>query len=400
MSSINPLSSYTPLSSTIFSGVGTLCHEFMHSMGYPDLYRKDTSTGNPVGQWDIMATNSFFCNIPLPTSAMRFPAGWMLKPSPRTARTPYSRHPGQRKPAVPAENAVLRHGIFAVEYRKPGKQYLMSWTPKSTARAWSSTHQHGCPGNYRGDTDGIYVFRPGETALNAGQGDLTRSCYGGTNAPDSIGTTDLTKRSRTVRWSSDGTNSGIALDDIQIQPDGTLTFSASFADVSDRQLWQSVCDVPTSRNSRAMICVPAVTAAFIWLPPRTAHRAYRLDGDTLTPVSTAISGSVYNPKLAFAGNTPTCSTRMTSISCACADGTALSGNLLYRDRTGTVCRHDCIRRQAVSPIPPAHSPTLYRRRATTRQLTPCPPWAAPLRQMPATWRSPSPEKRSSSATGT
>ena len=31
---------------------------------------------------------------------------------------------------------------------------------------------------------------------------------------------------------------------------------------------------------------------------------YRLDGDTLTPVSTAISGSVYNPKLAFAGNTP------------------------------------------------------------------------------------------------
>mgnify|MGYP000840352329 FL=1 len=30
----------------------------------------------------------------------------------------------------------------------------------------------------------------------------------------------------------------------------------------------------------------------------------RLDGDTLTPVSTAISGSVYNPKLAFAGNTP------------------------------------------------------------------------------------------------
>lgn len=31
---------------------------------------------------------------------------------------------------------------------------------------------------------------------------------------------------------------------------------------------------------------------------------YRLDGETLTPVSTAISGSVYNPKLAFAGNTP------------------------------------------------------------------------------------------------
>ena len=65
VSSINLLSSYTLLSSTIFSGVGTLCHEFMHSMGYPDLYRKDTSTGNPVGQWDIMATNSIFLQYPL-----------------------------------------------------------------------------------------------------------------------------------------------------------------------------------------------------------------------------------------------------------------------------------------------------------------------------------------------
>ena len=34
-----------------------------------------------------------FCNIPSPTSAMQFPAGWMPKPSPRTARTPCSRHP-------------------------------------------------------------------------------------------------------------------------------------------------------------------------------------------------------------------------------------------------------------------------------------------------------------------
>ena len=49
VSSINLLSSYTLLSSTIFSGVGTLCHEFMHSMGYPDLYRKDRGTVGHYG---------------------------------------------------------------------------------------------------------------------------------------------------------------------------------------------------------------------------------------------------------------------------------------------------------------------------------------------------------------
>lgn len=56
-------------------------------------------------------------------------------------------------------------------------------------------------GNYRSDTDGIYVFRPDETTLNAGGGDLTRSCYGGKNAPDSIGSTDLESTFADGAWS-------------------------------------------------------------------------------------------------------------------------------------------------------------------------------------------------------
>lgn len=194
-----------------------------------------------------------------------------------------------------------------MEYRKPGKQYSDELDTKIYGEGMVVYRINtAVQGNYRGDTDGIYVFRPGETALNAGQGDLTRSCYGGTNAPDSIGTTDLTKTFQDgALVYSDGTNSGIALDDIQIQPDGTLTFSASFADVSDRQLWQSVCDVPTSQELQSYdMCTGSDGSVYLASASDSGTVLYRLDGDTLTPVSTAISGSVYNPKLAFAGNTP------------------------------------------------------------------------------------------------
>ena len=111
--SINLMSSYTLLSSTIFSGVGTLCHEFLHSIGYPDLYRKDSSSGNPVGQWDLMATNSIFLQYPLAYQRYAV-SGWLDAKTITTAGTytlqPASSH--HRRSALSAENAVFRRGIF------------------------------------------------------------------------------------------------------------------------------------------------------------------------------------------------------------------------------------------------------------------------------------------------
>ena len=42
-----------------YFGTSTFCHEMFHSLGAPDLYRYNTRTDiSPVGQWDLMATNS------------------------------------------------------------------------------------------------------------------------------------------------------------------------------------------------------------------------------------------------------------------------------------------------------------------------------------------------------
>lgn len=135
--SINLMSSYTLLSSTIFSGVGTLCHEFLHSIGYPDLYRKDSSSGNPVGQWDLMATNSIFLQYPLAYQRYAV-SGWLDAKTITTAGTytlqPASSSTGDRlyllKTPFQTRNFLRWNTVF------PESSTPKNWTARSTARAW------------------------------------------------------------------------------------------------------------------------------------------------------------------------------------------------------------------------------------------------------------------------
>ena len=52
------------MDSVVSSEQGVLIHEFMHSIGYPDLYRS-SGAATPVGRWDIMASVSTFVQYPL-----------------------------------------------------------------------------------------------------------------------------------------------------------------------------------------------------------------------------------------------------------------------------------------------------------------------------------------------
>lgn len=63
------------------AGIGTMCHEFSHCLGYPDYYDTDYSGGQGMDYWDIMAGGSYNGNGYLPagyTSYERWVAGWKI----------------------------------------------------------------------------------------------------------------------------------------------------------------------------------------------------------------------------------------------------------------------------------------------------------------------------------
>ena len=60
-------------------GIGTMCHEFSHCLGYPDFYDTDYSGGQGMGYWDLMDSGSYNDDGYQPagyTSYERWVAGW------------------------------------------------------------------------------------------------------------------------------------------------------------------------------------------------------------------------------------------------------------------------------------------------------------------------------------
>ena len=63
----------------VISGIGTMCHEFSHCLGYPDFYDTDYSGGQGMGYWDLMDSGSYNDDGYQPagyTSYERWVAGW------------------------------------------------------------------------------------------------------------------------------------------------------------------------------------------------------------------------------------------------------------------------------------------------------------------------------------
>lgn len=61
------------------AGIGTMCHEFSHCLGYPDYYDTDYSGGQGMGYWDLMDGGAYNGDSYQPagyTSYERWTAGW------------------------------------------------------------------------------------------------------------------------------------------------------------------------------------------------------------------------------------------------------------------------------------------------------------------------------------
>lgn len=303
---VNMQNSATLFGSSIMGGVGVLGHEFLHSVGYPDLYRNDDRSGVPVGLWDMMATNSIFVQYPL--AYMRYSVSGWLDAETITQDGTYTLEPASARSGSRLyllKTPLSDTEFFAVEFRQKGTPYSEEMDVKIYGTGMVvyrvNTEIHG---NHGASGDQIYVFRPEETGLDAGEGNPYLSAYGGEGAPDSIGSLDPTATiTDGALVYSDGTNSGIRLSDIRIDGD-QLHFTARFGDTTDLDLWRSMPEADWMTGASALDLQASDSGVLYMLTDGTnGVTLSRLQDNAWEQVS-RLPEQAYDPKLCMRGEIP------------------------------------------------------------------------------------------------
>ena len=139
--------------------VGVLCHEMYHSLGAPDLYRYTTS-GTPVGGWDIMAVS---VSTPMHMGAhMKYRyGGWIASEPVISAPGTYWLKPvtSPTKNVYKILSPYTASEYFVVEYRKRVGVFETAGLPGEGLLVYRILT--GRSGNANGPPDEVYVYRPG-----------------------------------------------------------------------------------------------------------------------------------------------------------------------------------------------------------------------------------------------
>ena len=242
-----------------------IIHEFLHTLGLPDLYRGRSEGGTkaPVGIWSIMSRTLPHPQYPL--EVLREQLGWiptiptLTQTQTVTIRLPsvQDRWDGQYPTAYKIRTPLSDTEYFVAEYRGMGKgsfdkDFLGSPGGLLLYRVDEATSEKS---NFNGENY-IYVFRPrqaGKTEINdvasyAGDAPLWPEPYrdgSGNSRPGrtSYGSTDLSAdcRGQDLLFYSSGKNSGVAIRGISLSDDKQLlTFTVEFAAYDQEELWPSV----------------------------------------------------------------------------------------------------------------------------------------------------------------
>ncbi len=245
---------------------GVLIHEFLHSVGFPDLY-SPVSGVYPVGIWDIMASVAYKPSYPL--AYMRMRAGWLdIETITDSAQSltlvPQSAAEGNR--AYILKSPLNDQELFVVEFRKqPARSYtdrdsLDYYIQGSGLIVYRIDTKVENLSNYHGGT-GVYVFplQEGEEGYVSGnaQVNVNKSYFSAENHRTGIGSkeAEATQKDGALTF-SDGSNSGIVISNISSGAGDTMTFDVEIPKASDYDVWTNTNFADTASNySNRMIAM-------------------------------------------------------------------------------------------------------------------------------------------------
>ncbi len=213
-------------------------HEFLHTLGLPDLYRGGNNSGDPVGFYDIMASNNGQYPQPPLTLLSREMLQWgdpipeMTKSGSITIHRPQYTDPGEVT-SYKIYSPLSDEEYFIVQFYEKQSHPYYTGRDDGFIIYRVNTNLHGnMGGGSDGTGDNIFVFRPDESSLGAGQGTLknavvlptVNNSYGKTLNEVSVGW------DRDTLYYTDGSNSGIKLT-VTASTNDTITLDVTVPDV-------------------------------------------------------------------------------------------------------------------------------------------------------------------------
>ncbi len=218
---------------------GTIIHEFGHVLGYRDLYRYENSNAKPVGFYDIMGdligsnpqsfltyfisdyTSSTHWHNPLPVIEKTTENIILYKPKFQDKN---------EKRAVKLKVGGNEEEYFIVEYHNKLNTYESHSADASGIIIYRVNEKNKFQGN-NGTGDLVYVFRPNETGLGDGAGDLSSATF---NNKRPIFGKEIVQNAQnfdnqTIHF-SDGSNSGLIIEVINETTD-SIAFNVTFPKV-------------------------------------------------------------------------------------------------------------------------------------------------------------------------
>ena len=231
---------------------GLVAHEFLHTLGYADLY-KNTTSQYPVYVWSIMGGPSQYPQYPLAYERMYF-THWLdideITESTTLTLDTQSNANGNQAYAI--KSPFNDRELFVVEYRERPNRYVAGDED-------SLDYSIGGSGVivYRvnlsveglsnlGTENGIYLFRPQENQPGYSKYETTSiyNAYLPYNSYDgkrnSIGTGDMSKTLADGALTFDnGSNSGIVIENVKLSSDAKqATLDVTVPQKEDFDLWE------------------------------------------------------------------------------------------------------------------------------------------------------------------
>lgn len=220
------------------AGIGVMCHEFSHCLGYPDFYDIDYSGGQGMFEWDLMDTGSYNDNGFCPsgyTSYERWVAGWR-EPIELTGDTIVS---GMKALNNDGESYVIynpgnRNEYFLLENRQqtgwdsdiPGSGLLIIHVDYD-AEVWANNEPNDDPKHQRM----TWIAADNQYQYDMYQGTKYYRTSGAANDPFPYGSvnafgSNTTPAAKLYNENTDGTYYlDSSVEDITLNPDSTISFT-------------------------------------------------------------------------------------------------------------------------------------------------------------------------------